>query len=112
MSDARFPVSLEVLRQEARDELAAAIEFRVRQGDDPWSFIPGLPSIDEQVVLALRDETIESHRLGEARARAYHPTASTADAEAFEYGILRRIALDHPPLTRTVWSLLGRINGR
>ena len=53
----RHPMSLELLRQEARDELAAVIEFRCRLGDDPWDFLPDLPTVDEQVVLTLREET-------------------------------------------------------
>jgi hypothetical protein len=108
--ESRFPVSLEVLRQEAQDELAAVIEFRVRQGDDPWEFIPELPSIDEQVVLTLRDQTVDAHDLGEQRSRAYHPSASRETVVAFEYQLLRTIALDHPGLTRAVWGMLGRIN--
>jgi hypothetical protein len=28
----------------------------------------------------------------------------------FEYQLLRRIALDHPTLTPTVWGMLGRLN--
>jgi hypothetical protein len=106
----RRPISLEVLRQEARDELGAIIEWRCRLGDDPWDFLPDLPSVDEQVVLMLRAETIDAHDLGEERSRAYHPTARRDRAEAFEYQVLRRIALDHPDLTTTVWSMLGRIN--
>lgn len=106
----RFPVSLEVLRQEARDELSAVIEFRCRLGDDPWDFLPDLPSVDEQVVLTLRDETIESHDLGDERSRAYHPAASPTLRHDFEYRLLRRIALDHPGLTPAVWGMLGRLN--
>jgi hypothetical protein len=106
----RFPVSVELLRQEARDELDAVVEHRCRHGDDPWDFLPDLPTIDEQVVLSLRSETIESHQLGEERARAYHPAAGMQQASEFEYQLLRRIALDHPALTPTVWNMLGRLN--
>lgn len=104
------PPSLEVLRQEARDELSAIIEFRARLGDDPWDFLPELPSVDEQVVLTLRDETVELHELEEERARAYHPAASRESLERFEYRLLRQIAIDHPGLTRAVWGLMGRLN--
>ncbi|MGA0566745.1 hypothetical protein ACO2Q7_05390 [Rathayibacter sp. KR2-224] len=106
----RPPMSLELLRQEARDELAAVIEFRCRLGDDPWDFLPDLPTVDEQVVLTLREETIEAHDLGEARARAYHPSSPRHEREHFEYQLLRRVALDHPELTRAVWGMLGRLN--
>ncbi|HWD63336.1 MAG TPA: hypothetical protein VG369_12620 [Humibacter sp.] len=106
----RYPVSLEVLRQEARDELAAVVEFRCRLGDDPWDFLPDLPTVDEQVVLTLREETIEAHNLREARSRAYHPSAPRQDRERFEYQLLRRVALDHPELSLAVWGMLGRLN--
>ena len=46
--------SLEVLRAEAHDELAALIELRCRNGEDPWDVIPGLPTVDEQVVISIR----------------------------------------------------------
>ncbi len=101
---------LEMLRREARDELAAIIELKCRLGDDPWEFLPDLPSVDEQVVLTLRLERIEAAGLEEDRARAYHPSAARDAAERFEYGLLRGIALDHPELTRAVWSLLGRLH--
>jgi hypothetical protein len=109
---AHHPISLELLRQEARDELSAVIEYRCRLGDDPWEFLPDLPSVDEQVVLTLRAETIELHDLGEQRSRAYHPSADPVRARDFEYQLLRRIALDHPELTQTVWTMLGKINAR
>jgi hypothetical protein len=106
----RVPTSLEVLRQQARDELAAVIEQRCRLGEDPWEFIPGLPSVDEHVVDRLRDESIEAHDLRGIRARAHHPSTNPSHLATFEYEVLRRIALDHPDLTRAVWRLLGRID--
>jgi hypothetical protein len=48
--------------------------------------------------------------LSEERARAYHPSADPERAAQFEYQLLRRIALDHPALTRTVWGMLGKLN--
>lgn len=101
------PTSLELLRQEARDELAAIIDFHARQGDDPWQFLPELPSVDEQVVLTLRADAIEENGLGPQRARAYHPSSPADAAERFEYELLRSIALRHPELTRAVWALIG-----
>ena len=101
---------LETLRREARDELSAIIELKCRLGDDPWEFLPELPTVDEQVVLTLRLERIEAEGLDEARSRAYHPAAPHNAAERFEYGLLRGIALDHPELTRAVWALLGRLH--
>lgn len=101
--------TLERLRQDARDELAALIELRCRLGEDPWVFLPQLPSVDEQVVATLREERLHSERWSPARARAYHPTARRGDAARFEYELLRDIALDHPDLTPAVWSMLDRI---
>lgn len=86
--------SLELLRAEAADELSVLVEERVRAGEDPWEFMEDLPSVDELVVLTLRAENIA----GDGGAR---PTA------ARNYRVLRQIALDHPPLTRAVWRLLG-----
>lgn len=101
---------LNSLRAEARDELQAEIEHRCRDGEDPWQFIPDMPSVDERVIRILRNDTIDLLGLGEERARAYHPSASRVQAEAFEFALLRRIALDHPDLTRTVWDMLGRFD--
>lgn len=104
------PVSLEVLRQQAKDARDADIEHHCRRGEDPWDFLPELPSVDEQVVLMLRSETIDVHDLGPARSRAYHPAARPDDAKTFEYQLLRRIAMDRPALAGTVWTMLGRLN--
>jgi hypothetical protein len=110
--DDRVPASLELLRQEARDELSAIIEYRCRLGDDPWEFIPGMPGVDEQVVNTLRADAVELRGLGEAQARAHHPTATAGARAAFEYDILRSIALEHPGLTEAVWTLLDRLPSR
>ena len=104
--------SLEDLRAEARTELDAEIERRCRDGEDPWQFAHELPSVDERVVRILRDDTIAALGLREQRSQAYHPTARPGQAEEFEFGVLRSIALEHPDLTRTVWSMLGRIDPR
>ena len=105
----QVPRSIEVLRQQARDELAALIEHRCRAGEDPWQFIPELPSVDEQVVIALRTSAIEDLDLGEERSRAHHPAAGRARFERFEYGVLRRIALEHPELSEAVWGMLDQV---
>ena len=106
------PTSLEVLRQQARDELSAVIEYRCRQGDDPWEFIPDLPSVDEQVVHTLREDAIDTYGLAEERSRAHHPTASRTTMVRFEYQLLRQIALDHPDLSTAVWGMLDRLDAR
>ncbi|MCU1569768.1 MAG: hypothetical protein JWR33_509 [Naasia sp.] len=102
--------SLEDLRAEARNELDAEIERRCRDGEDPWQFAHELPTVDERVVRILRADTIVANGLREQRSQAYHPTARPGQAEQFEFGVLRSIALQHPDLTRTVWSMLGRID--
>lgn len=91
----RRGASLEVLRAEAHDELQTVILARARDGEDPWDFMSDLPSVDELVVWMLRAERIrdDGDRL---------PTPSR------DYRLLRQIALDHPALTTTVWSMLGR----
>ncbi len=85
-----------MLRAEAHDELQTVIIARARQGDDPWDFMSELPTVDELVVWMLRAELIrdDGDRLPN-RAR--------------DYRLLRQIALDHPALTTTVWTMLGRI---
>lgn len=101
--------TLERLRQNARDELAALIELRCRLGEDPWAFLPELPSVDEQVVATLREERLQEDRWSLARARAYHPAARPGEVARFEYEVLREIALDHPELSSAVWSMLDRV---
>ncbi|BDZ55795.1 hypothetical protein [Agromyces marinus] len=101
--------TLEHLRQDARDELAALIELRCRLGEDPWAFLPEMPSVDEQVVATLREELLHTDRWAPARSRAYHPTARRGAAERFEYDLLRTIALDHPELSAAVWSMIDRV---
>jgi hypothetical protein len=86
--------SLELLRAEAADELAVVIHERLLAGEDPWDFMDDLPSVDELVVLCLRAENIAAN--GGVR-----PNASR------HYRVLREIALEYPPLTPTVWHLLG-----
>lgn len=92
----RRGASLEVLRAEAHDELQTIVMERLRDGEDPWEFMSELPTVDELVVWMLRADQIRED--GERR-----PTP------ARDYRVLRQIALDHPPLTRTVWTLLGRL---
>lgn len=86
--------SLELLRAEATDELSVLIEERLRAGEDPWEFMDDLPTVDELVVLTLRAENIAAD-------------GGMRPSEARNYRVLRQIALEHPPLTRAVWCLLG-----
>ena len=93
----RRGASLEVLRAEAHDELQTVIYARAHDGEDPWDFIPDLPSVDELVVWMLRAE-----RIRDDDGRLPTPTR--------DYRLLRQIALDHPALTTTVWRMLGRLD--
>jgi hypothetical protein len=105
----QVPRSIELLRQQARDELSAIIEHRCRAGEDPWQFIPDLPSVDEQVVISLRAGAIEALDLAEEQSRAHHPAAGRDVFARFEYGVLRRIALEHPELSEAVWGMLDKV---
>jgi hypothetical protein len=91
----RGRASLEVLRAEARDELDTVIRERLLAGEDPWSFMEELPTVDELVVYLLRADAINAN-------------AGQLPTPTREYRVLRQIALEHPALTKTVWRMLGR----
>lgn len=93
----RRRASVEVLRAEAADELGVVIHERLRHGEDPWAFMEELPTIDELVVLTLRAEAIAA--VGRIAVNAVQHDR-----------LLRRIAMDYPPLTATVWHMLGETN--
>jgi hypothetical protein len=107
----RFGRSLEVLRAEAAEEISMIVEHRSRQGDDPWEFMPMLPSVDEQVVLILREEALEmDDAIGRRSAQwSMHPASGQGTRLGEEYHRLRRIALQHPELTEAVWKLMGAL---
>ena len=88
--------SLEVLRAEAAEELETVVHERLLAGEDPWDFMEELPTVDELVVYLLRADAINA----DDGAR---PSATR------EYRVLRQIALAHPPLTSTVWRLIGTL---
>lgn len=87
--------SLEVLRAEAYEELSVVVHERLLAGEDPWTFMDELPSVDELVVHLLRADAI-----GEDGGRIPTPRR--------DYLVLRQIALRHPELTRTVWRMMPR----
>lgn len=99
------------MRAEATEELAMIVEHRCRQGDDPWDFMPMLPTVDEQVVLMLRAESVEvESRIEEhTTARSMHPSSGSGTVHGVEYHRLRRIALLHPELSGAVWKLMDAI---
>lgn len=92
----RRRASLEVLRAEASQELETVVHERLLAGEDPWEFMEQLPTVDELVVYLLRAEAI-------AADNGARPSRTR------EYRVLRQIALAHPPLTRTVWRLIGTL---
>lgn len=93
----RRGASLEVLRAEANDELQTVVYSRAREGEDPWDFMPDLPTVDELVVWMLRAD-----RIRDDDSRLPTPNRN--------YRLLRQIALDYPDLTVTVWNMLGRLS--
>jgi hypothetical protein len=99
------------MRAEAAEELSMIIEHRCRQGDDPWEFMPMLPTVDEQVVLMLRAEFVEAEsRIEEhSRSRSMHPSSGSGTVHGVEYHRLRRVALLHPELSNAVWKLMDSI---
>lgn len=102
------PPALQSLRQHALCEIATVIELRTALGEEPWRFLPELPTLDEQVILGLYRDRCTLPGPAEARARAYHPAARPGAAEQFEFEMLRAIALEYPALSTTVWRLLDR----
>ncbi len=88
--------SLEVLRAEAAQELETVIHERLLAGEDPWEFMEQLPTVDELVVYLLRADAISAND-------------GARPSPTREYRVLRQIALAHPPLTRTVWRLIGTL---
>lgn len=104
------------LREFARVELDVLIENRSRQGEDPWEFLPDMPSVDELVVLSLRDDALDERGLTAEYVLtrlAARSTRSDADEhrralERIDADIIRAIGIAYPTLTRTVWMMLGR----
>ena len=92
----RRRASLEVLRAEAAQELETVVHERLLAGEDPWAFMEELPTVDELVVYLLRADAITAND-------GARPSATR------DYRVLRQIALEHPPLTRTVWRLIGTL---
>lgn len=70
------------------------VQERLLGGEDPWSFMEELPSVDELVVLLLRADSIAAN--GGVRPN-----------ESRQYRVLRQIALEYPELTTVVWGMLG-----
>lgn len=93
--------SLEVLRAEAEDERSTMIEGRLRAGEDPWDFMTDLPTVDDLVVLLLRDEVLDE--------------AAAEGRPVDEDELLTAIADAYPQLDATVLALrtgVGRTGAR
>ena len=110
-------MDLAELRRYARYELDVLIEHRCRAGEDPYEFIHDLPTVDELVVFELRADALDARGMTAQDAMAKHAARSALPDAAMhreniaklEYDLLRGIALEHPDLTRTVWTLLGAV---
>jgi len=106
------------LRRDARDELSVLVDRRARNGEDPWEFMPELPTVDELVVSRLRDDALEREGVAAEYALARlagHSSAEDAphhrrNADALDYRLLREIGLAEHELLRTVWVMLGRLD--
>lgn len=85
-----------MLRAEAAQELETVVHERLLAGEDPWEFMEQLPTVDELVVYLLRADAITAND-------------GVSPSPTREYRVLRQIALAHPPLTRTVWRLIGTL---
>jgi hypothetical protein len=95
------PFDLDRMRRYARDELDVIIEHRCRAGEDPYDFIHDLDA---------RGLTTQ-YTMARYAARSNRPDADTHrhNVARLEYDLLREIALEHPDLTRTVWTMIGEI---
>lgn len=108
---------LQRMRADARIERDSLLERSSRLGEDPASSVAEMPSVDEFVVHALRDELLEKRgRLAEfglARLAAHGPGRDAADhrrdADRVEFELLREIAADVPQLTVAVWAVASRL---
>jgi hypothetical protein len=106
------------LREFARDERDVLIEHRSRQGEDPWDFLPEMPTVDELVILSLRDDALDERGLTAEYVLARLAARSTrTDAEEhrralarIDTEIIRSIGIAYPALTRTAWTMLGRLD--
>ncbi|CAN5137924.1 hypothetical protein BH11ACT3_BH11ACT3_17780 [soil metagenome] len=85
--------SLEVLRAEAQEELRTVVFERLHAGEDPWSFMEQILTVDQLVVLTLRAELIMADN-------------GRRPSREVDYRMLRQIALAYPGLTETVWGLM------
>lgn len=105
------------LYSDAALERAVVIENRSRAGEDPHHFLSELPTVEELVVHELMTERIDQEGLTAqyllARLASLSSRSGAADhrhdTDALEVRVLRDIALQHPQLTRTIWSMMGKI---
>lgn len=108
---------LERLRQEARLELTALLEYRARQGEDPAESLATLPSVDELVVREIRDRLLDERGqqaeflLARLAGQSSSPDAAVhrGNADRVEFELLREIAAAYPMLTSAVWHVAGAL---
>ena len=110
---------LEHLRSIAQIERDALLEHEGRAGIDPLATLAQMPSIDEFVVVELRNEMLEERgqlaefSLARLAGRGTGPDAGVhrENADRVEFELLREIADGCPELTVAVWRVAGRMEG-
>jgi hypothetical protein len=108
---------LEQLRDFARIERTAVLEYYGRRGEDPLTTLADLPSVDELVVRELRDELLADRgQLAEfsmtrlaAQGNGEDAAEHRKNADRVEFELLREIATDNPELTVAAWAAAGRL---
>lgn len=108
---------LEQLRLFAKLERDTILEHMMRDGRDPAEAVAEVPSVDEFVVTALRDEMLEErgrlaeYSLARLAGRGTGPDAAEhrRNADRAEFELLREIAAGTPELTPAVWCLTGAL---
>lgn len=107
------------MRRHAALARRVLIESRVRAGEDPLEIIAELPALEDDLVIALRDDALDAEGLGAqyALARMLERDASRPDAayyreqaDAIDARLFRAIGLEHPTLTRAAWRALAALD--
>lgn len=110
---------LEQLRSFARIERDALLEHEGRAGVDPLQTLARMPTVDEFVVIELRNELLEERdQLAEfslarlaGRGSGGDAAAHRQNADRVEFELLQEIADACPELTVAVWQVAGRLDG-
>lgn len=111
------PERLLAMRDSARTQRNTMLEHRSRGGQDPAWVLSEVPEIDDLVVIALRDELLESRdqfadfSMIRFASRMDGPNADELRiaADRVEFELMREIAAAVPDLTAAVWRMSGRL---